>query len=288
VTAPRGRLVLVATPIGNLGDLSPRALETLASADVVACEDTRRSGRLLAHAGVAARRLVSLHGHNEAVRAQELVALLEQGATVALVSDAGTPVVSDPGSRLVTAALAVGAEVSAVPGPSAVLTALVVSGLDVARFRFEGFLPRKGPARRERLAEIAASPSPSVVFESPQRLASTLADLERVCGAERRVVIARELTKLHEEVWRGRLGDASGRAAPARGEHVLVVDKAPTSERRDERSGSALDDLVERLLEAGLSRRDATIAAEVALGVPHRLAYAAANRAVAKVGGTTG
>lgn len=270
-----GQLVLVATPIGNLGDLSPRAVEALTAADVVACEDTRHTGRLLQHAGIRARRLVSLHGHNEAARSAELVTSLLAGARVAVVSDAGTPAVSDPGARLVREAVAAGVEVTAVPGPSAALAALVLSGLDTTRWRFEGFLPRKGPERRARLAEIAASPVPTVCFEAPTRLAATLAELAEVCGDERAVAVARELTKLHEEVWRGSVRAAATAAAAgaARGEHVLVVDGAPPAAPLE---GAVVTELVGRLRAAGLSARDAATAAAIALGVPHRMAYAAA------------
>jgi len=275
--ASPGRLVLVATPIGNLADLSPRAVAALVEADVIACEDTRHSGRLLAHAGVRDKRLMSLHAHNEAERSTELVGLVRGGTNVAVISDAGTPLVSDPGGRLVVAAVEAGLEVSAVPGPSAVLAALVVSGLDTARWRFEGFLPRKGPLRRERMAEIAASSVPCVCFEAPHRLGATLSDLAVACGDERRVVLARELTKLHEELWRGCLVEAVERAAKIapRGEHVVVVDGAPSS--LEGPSGQELGELVARLLAAGLSRRDAAVAAEVVLGVSHREAYAAAH-----------
>lgn len=278
MSPPAGRLVLVATPIGNLGDLSPRAVEVLAGADVVACEDTRHSGRLLAHAGVRARRLVSLHEHNEASRTAELVEAMVGGATVAVVSDAGTPAVSDPGARLVRGAIEAGVPVTAVPGPSAALAALVVSGLDTTRWRFEGFLPRKGPERRARLADIAGSPVPSVCFEAPTRLAATLGELSAACGPDRQVAMARELTKLHEEVWRGTLGEAAERAGAgaARGEHVLVVDGAPPAPAA---SDDQVASLVGRLLGAGLSARDAATAAAVVLEVPHRAAYAAATAA---------
>ena len=284
MSPPTGRLVLVATPIGNLGDLSPRAIEALAAADVVACEDTRHTGRLLQHARIRARRLVSLHGHNEASRAGELVAALAEGVTVAVVSDAGTPAVSDPGARLVMAAVDAGVEVSVVPGPSAAVAALVVSGLDTSRWRFEGFLPRKGPERRARLVEIAASPVVSVCFEAPTRIAATLGELSEACGAERRVAVARELTKLHEEVWRGTLGEAVDRATslpgPVRGEHVVVVDGAPPRVGTAEEDGG-VEGLVADLRRAGLSARDAAIAATTVLGVPHRVAYAAATAATA-------
>jgi len=272
-----GTLVVVATPIGNLSDLSARAAAALTDADLVCCEDTRHTGRLLATLGLRARRLQSLHAHNERERVEEVLALLGGGATVALVSDAGTPLVSDPGERLVAAAIASGFEVRAVPGASAVLAALVVSGLEVGRWRFEGFLPRKGRERRDRLALVAASGEPSVIYEAPTRVAATLRELSVDCGPERQVVVARELTKLHEEIWRGPLGDAeeSPAARVARGEYVLVVAGAP---QRPTGSGVDVERSLRALLDAGLGRRDAVAAVEALLGVPHRDAYAAALR----------
>lgn len=230
---PRGRILLVGTPIGNLGDLSPRAVESLAGADVVACEDTRRTGRLLAHAGVRARRLVSLHGHNEAARTAELLSLVEGGETIAVVSDAGMPSISDPGEYLVAEAAARGVEVVVVPGPAAVVAAIAVSGMGGSRWAFEGFVPRRGPERRARLQAIACSSSPTVVYEAPHRLAALLGDLVSACGEGRPVAICRELTKLHEEVWRGSLGEAAerSRTVAPRGEHVVVVGAAPPPER---------------------------------------------------------
>lgn len=279
--------MLVATPIGNLGDLSPRAREVLAAADVVACEDTRRTGLLLSRVGVAPRRLLSLHAHNEAARIEEVVALLDAGATVALVSDAGTPGVSDPGERLVAAVVERGATVSAVPGPSAALAALAVSGLSAGRFVFEGFLPRKGPARRARLEAIARCEAPSVCYEAPTRMAATLGDLAAFCGADRRVAIARELTKVHEEVWRGTLGEAARRweAAPTRGEHVIVVAPAPPPSAP---SVERLRDAVLEELAAGRSPRDAASAAAARLGVSRRQAYALALGAGGRGGGAEG
>lgn len=209
-----GKLVVVGTPIGNLGDLAPRAVEVLRTADVVAAEDTRRARALLSAAGVPARgRLVSVHAHNEGERAARLVDRALDGAVVAVVSDAGMPGISDPGAALVRAAAAAGVPVEVVPGPSAVLAALAVSGLPSDRFAFEGFLPRRGRSRDRRLAGIAASDRTVVVFESPRRVPGTLADLARVCGPGRPVVVARELTKLHEEVWRGSAREAAARAA---------------------------------------------------------------------------
>lgn len=226
MSAGAGRLVLVGTPIGNLEDLTPRAADALSTADVVACEDTRHTGTMLARSGISARRLMSLHEHNEASRIGEILELLAGGNTIALVSDAGMPTVSDPGARLVAATASAGYQVTVVPGPSAAVAALAVSGLASGRYAFEGFLARRGPARHERIAAIACSTCPTVVYEAPSRLAATLDDLATACGPERRVAVCRELTKLYEETWRGTLGEAAPRAAAdrPRGEHVIVVD----------------------------------------------------------------
>ena len=214
-----GVLVLVGTPIGNLGDLTPRATEALRSADAICCEDTRRTGRLLQHAGVERPRLVVVNDHTEAREVPGVVARLSRGERVAVVSDAGMPGISDPGERLVRAAVAAGHGVEVVPGPSAALAALVTSGLPAGRFVFEGFLPRKGSGRTERLGAVASEPRTVVLYEAPHRLARTVADLVDACGPARRVAVARELTKLHEEVWRGSLGDALAwvRAASTQG-----------------------------------------------------------------------
>lgn len=220
----RGQLVLVSTPIGNLGDIGPRALDVLGGADVVACEDTRHTGRLLAAVGVRVKRLLSVHEHNEASRVPELMSVLDGGGTVAVVSDAGTPTLSDPGSRLVTAAVEAGHAVRAVPGASALLAALVVSGLPADRFVFEGFLPRRGRERALRLAEIAAERRTTVIYESPRRVATLLEDLTRACGPDRPVSVSRELTKMHETTWRGTLGEsAAAFEGGPRGEYVVVV-----------------------------------------------------------------
>jgi 16S rRNA (cytidine1402-2'-O)-methyltransferase len=227
-----GRIVVVATPIGNLGDLSPRAAASLASADYVYCEDTRRALKLFSHAGISGPRLVAHHRFNEASTTPGAIARAKSGATIAVVTDAGTPLVSDPGGRLVRAALAEGVPVEAVPGPSALLAALVVSGMATERWSFEGFLPRSGRKRSECLAAVAADVERAVViFESPHRLDKTLEDLSAVCGPDRPVAICRELTKLHEQVWRGTLGEAAKRSEgqKPRGEHVLVI--GPATER---------------------------------------------------------
>jgi 16S rRNA (cytidine1402-2'-O)-methyltransferase len=270
-----GVLYVVATPIGNLEDLSPRAVRVLGEVDVVCCEDTRHTGQLLAAKQIVARRLVSLHEHNEASRVELVLDLVEKGGSVAIVSDAGTPLLSDPGGRVVAALAAAGVPIVAVPGASALLAALVVAGLAVDRFSFEGFLPRKGAARSERLGAIARSLVPVVCYESPHRVAQTLRDLEEACGGKRRVSVSRELTKLHEETWRGILADSADAPAVqvARGEYVIIVDGTVADE---EGAKEPLAPLFERLYEAGLARRDAIAAVEILRGVGHRQAYDAA------------
>jgi len=222
----QGRIELIATPIGNLADLSPRAREVLASADIIAAEDTRHTAGLLRQLGVE-KPLVSLHEHNEFARRAELVQRAQEGALVALVSDAGMPLVSDPGYLTVRAAIEAGVPVGAVPGPSAVLLALALSGLPAERFCFEGFLPARGAARRSALAALAGETRTLVFFEAPHRIVETLTDLCEIFGAGREAAVARELTKLHESVYRGSL-DALLRMSTEdanfqRGEITLVV-----------------------------------------------------------------
>ena len=272
-----GRLVLVGTPIGNLDDLSPRAAAAMAEADVVVCEDTRRTGRLLQAAGVKARQLLAVHDHNEEAQVGVVVARLQAGETVVVVSDAGMPGLSDPGERLVRAAADVGAEVVVVPGPSAAVAALVASGLPTGRFAFEGFLPRSGSGRAERVAALAGERRTVVLYEAPHRLARTLEELRAAFGDDRRVAIARELTKLHEEVWRGTLAEAVARAAEVepRGEHVLVVGGAPP---RPAATDDELAAAVARLLGDGLSTRDAVAEVAAAFEVPKRRVYDLATR----------
>ena len=219
-------LVLVGTPIGNLGDLSPRAVEALRTADTIACEDTRRTRALLSHLGLpAGRRLLAVHDHNEAVRVVDVLARLDKGERVVVVTDAGMPGISDPGERLVAAAAAAGHAVEVVPGPSAMVAALVVSGLPAGRFAFEGFLPRKGSTRSRRLGEIAGDTRTTILFEAPHRVRQTVADLVGAAGDLRRVALVRELTKLHEEIWRGTLAGAVEHLATKepRGEYVIVL-----------------------------------------------------------------
>jgi 16S rRNA (cytidine1402-2'-O)-methyltransferase len=228
-----GRLEVVATPIGNLGDLSDRAREALANADLIAAEDTRRTLGLLQHLGLV-KPLLSLHAHNETQRLPEVLERLAQGARVVLVSDAGTPLLSDPGFELVRAALAQGIAVGVVPGPSAITAALALAGLPVDRFCFEGFLPAAQRERRARLSELAAETRTMVFFEAPHRISDCLVDLSTLLGAERPAVIARELTKMHETVYRGTLTQLSALAATdsnvRRGEITLLVAGAPKGE----------------------------------------------------------
>jgi 16S rRNA (cytidine1402-2'-O)-methyltransferase len=221
-----GTLWVVATPIGNLEDLSPRARRILADADLVLCEDTRHSGRLLAAFGLEAR-LMALHEHNEQRAVAGLVARLAAGESMALISDAGTPLVSDPGFRLVRAAAAAGLAVSPIPGPSALVAALSVAGLPTDRVAFEGFLPARAAARRARLLALASESRTLVMFEAGNRLAALLADAADAFGAGREAVLARELTKLHERLYRGTLAELATRVAAdpdaRRGEVVVVI-----------------------------------------------------------------
>ena len=270
-----GRLVLVATPIGNLGDLSPRAVEALRDADVICAEDTRRTRVLLTHAGVTGRRrLVALHEHNERQRAADLVGDIQRGAHVAYVTDAGTPGVSDPGARLVRVVAEAGLEVWVVPGPSAALAALVLSGFPIDRFAFEGFLPRKGKERKTRLAELAREARTTVLFESPNRLVDTIRDLVDVCGSERPLAIAREITKVHEEVFRGTLGESLTHVLEIepRGEHALVLGGAPPSDAPSDADVAAA---ARDALEGGGTARDAAAAVADELGITRKRAYAA-------------
>jgi 16S rRNA (cytidine1402-2'-O)-methyltransferase len=277
-TANPGRLVLVATPIGNLGDLSPRAVKVLADADAIACEDTRRTRQLLAHAGLpAGRRLVTVNDHNEAASVRLVLGRLDAGEVVAVVTDAGMPAISDPGERLVAAAAAAGHAVEVVPGPSAALAALVVSGLPTGRFCFEGFLPRKGRARQERLAELRDERRTVVLFEAPHRVRQTVGDLAAGLGALRRVAVVRELTKYFEDTWRGTLGGAVAHleAIEPRGEYVLVVDGAPAPERPAE---DAVEEALRARIDAGADKRSAIAEVAAELSVPKREVYEVAIR----------
>jgi 16S rRNA (cytidine1402-2'-O)-methyltransferase len=275
----RGRLDVVATPIGNLSDLSPRAQEVLAAADVIAAEDTRHTRTLLQSIGVS-RPLVSLHAHNETSRVPELLARLAAGESVALVSDAGTPLLSDPGYELVSEASRAGCEVRAIPGPSAITAALAVAGLPTDRFCFEGFLPARSSERRARLSDIASEQRTMVFFEAPHRIEECLVDLAAVFGAERRAAVARELTKAHETTYRGTLSElallAKNEANFARGEITIVVQGAPaTSNAVDAHFLERAVSLLVRELPPG---RAAALAAQL-VGAKRSDAYALAMRA---------
>ena len=286
VPARTGRLEVVATPIGNLGDLSPRAREALAAADLVAAEDTRRSGQLLAALGLR-KPLVSLHAHNERGRAGELLARMQSGETVALVSDAGTPLLSDPGAEFVRRAVEAGIEVRALPGPTAIAAALSIAAVPAERFCFEGFLPARAAERRARLAALALEPRAMVFFEAPHRIAESLADCAAAFGAGRAAAVARELTKMFETVHRGTLGELAARAVDdadmARGEITLVVAGAPPPERAGEGGprDPAAQERLERTLRAALAQLPASKAAALAAAacdVPRAEAYALAVR----------
>ena len=270
-TTDQGTLYLVATPIGNLGDISQRARETLGKVAAVACEDTRRTGRLLEHLGVRASRLLVANDHTEASVGSTVVGILRKGQDVALVSDAGTPAISDPGERLVQHVLASGCRVSAIPGPSAVVTALVLSGLPTSRWVMEGFLPRKGRERKIRLASIAAEERTTVLFESPRRLNATLHDLVDLCGADRPAAVMRELTKLYEENTRGTLAElVTCFADDVKGEIVIVVGGAPDVEVDDD----VIVQTLRKELELGQTRRDAIDRTSKVLGVARNRVYA--------------
>lgn len=274
-----GTLWIVATPIGNLEDLSARAQRLLGEADLVLCEDTRHSGRLLAAFGLKAR-LAALHEHNEERETPALVARLLAGETMALVSDAGTPLLSDPGFRLVCAAAEAGITVSPVPGPSAVLAALSVAGLPTDRFVFEGFLPARQAARRARLDTLAEEARTLVLFEAGNRVVALLGDAVAALGSERRATVARELTKLHETIYRGTLGELATRLAAdpdaQRGEIVVVIAGcAPVAAREGDEG--LLGRLLPALLEELPPSRAVRIAAKLS-GVPRRRAYEIALR----------
>jgi len=268
----RGTLYVVATPLGNLADLSQRAKDVLCSVDLVAAEDTRRSRTLLSHLG-AHPPTVSVHAHAAPAHAERVLRALAEGQTVALLTDAGTPAISDPGADLVRAAREAGAAVVPLPGPSAVVTALSICGLPADRYTFLGFLPRTGAARRELLARLAASEWSVVVFEAANRTVRLLEDLAALLGGDRRAAVARELTKVHEECRTGTLQELAGyyRASPPRGEvTVVVAGGTPPPQRSDP---EAVQRRASALLAEGLSRRD--VAAQLAgeFGIPRNEAY---------------
>ena len=268
-----GTLFVVATPLGNLGDLTPRAAELLRTVPVVAAEDTRRTRGLLSHLG-ASPRLLSFHAHSPAGRAESLIELLQGGRDVALVSDAGTPVVSDPGSSLVQAVREAGIRVVPIPGASAVATAVSVSGFDGDRYLFLGFVPRKGGERQRLIGRAAEQEWPTVFFEAPNRLADLLADLAEAAGEDRRATVARELTKIHEEIRTGTLGELARHFAKSepRGEITLVLAGTGVPEAPPDRTGEG-GTLAQALLAAGLSRRDVVEQLTTRLGIARNEAY---------------
>ena len=270
-----GKLIVCGTPIGNLEDASPRLARMLTEADLVACEDTRQTRKLLTHLGVTTR-TTSYHDVDERDRAEFLADRVAAGTRLALVTDAGMPGVSDPGYHLVAACLARGLQVEVVPGPSAVLAALVVSGLPTDRFCFEGFPPRRTGARDRRLAELAAEPRTMVFFEAPHRALATLAAMAAAFGADRPCAVVRELTKIHEEVLRGSLAEVAERLAAngPRGELTLVVGGAPAS-RPSSAGATDLAAEVAALVAGGASTRDAITTVARASGAPRRAVYQA-------------
>ena len=276
-----GTLYVVATPIGNLGDVTVRALEVLRAVPLVAAEDTRITARLFARYEIGTR-TVSFHARSGPGRLRELLGHLRSGADLAVVTDAGTPVVSDPGEDLIAAWAAEGGTVAPIPGASAVLAAVVASGVAGPRWSFEGFLPRLGRDRKERLARIAADDRASVLYEAPTRLAATLRDLATACGGDRRAALCRELTKLHEQIARGTLADLAASVAdgsiPARGEVTIVVAAGPPVGPAAQTAGHARDvdsarAMVDALVRGGTSRSDAAKAVAAATGVPRRTLY---------------
>ena len=264
-----GTLWLVATPIGNLGDISPRARETLDGVALVCCEDTRRTGRLLQHLGISAQALAVCNEHTEHRLTHRVVDELSAGHDVAIVSDAGTPGISDPGERLVRAAIDLGATVSAIPGACAAISALITSGLPTERFVMEGFLPRRGQERTDRLTDIAAEHRTIVLYEAPHRMTRSLTDLAEGCGGDRQISVSRELTKIHEETIRSTLSQLD--IGEPRGEYVIVI--AGRQQNNQPVTEDSIRDALHEALAIGLSRRDAAAEVSRRFGIPRRRAY---------------
>jgi 16S rRNA (cytidine1402-2'-O)-methyltransferase len=278
-------LYLVATPIGNLADITHRALQVLKDVELIACEDTRHTRKLLQHYGITTK-TISYHEHNEQQRAAELIELLKQGSDVAVVSDAGTPSISDPGYRLVRAAIENEVPVVPIPGPSALISALIAAGLPTDEFFFAGFLPARPNARRARLGELRSVPGTLIFYEAPHRLAATLKDAYEMLG-ERETVVARELTKLHEEIRRGRLSELTSHYENdenARGEIVVLIDRNviadPTAAKTTQLSIAAL---VAQFEQEGLDHRAALKKAARERGLSRAEAY---RKLIAERGGT--
>ena len=269
----KGRLTLVGTPIGNLSDLSPRGAAALSEASVIACEDTRRTGRLLAHLGVSGKKLLVANEHTEQSVATQIIELLNQATGVVLVSDAGMPSVSDPGQRIVSAVLDAGLHVDVIPGPTAMSTAIVASGFASDRFVFEGFLPRKGEARSQRLNQLTSETRTAVIYESPNRLIASLTEMSEVLGGERRVFVGRELTKMYQQLWRGTLAEGASFWANqgVKGEIVIVIEGV--SADRGPISDAELRVALQGELDAGSSKRDAVAEVAQLTGEPKRRIY---------------
>lgn len=267
-----GTLYLVATPIGNLADITHRGIDVLTNVELIACEDTRHTRKLLQHYGISTK-TISYHDHNEQERARQLVELLREGKDVAVVSDAGTPSISDPGFRLVRAAIENGLAVVPVPGPSALISALIAAGLPTDEFFFGGFLPARTNARRSRLREVSSVPGTLIFYEAPHRLAETLKDAYEILG-EREAVVARELTKLHEEIKRGRLSELAEHYSTedARGEIVLLIDRTVLVSAVANEAGSVAS-LVDQFERDGLDHRAALKKAARELGLSRAEAY---------------
>jgi 16S rRNA (cytidine1402-2'-O)-methyltransferase len=283
-TSPGGALYVVATPIGNLGDVTLRALEVLRAVPLIAAEDTRISRRLLARYEIETR-ATSFHAQSGPARLAELLTHLRSGADLALVTDAGTPGVSDPGESLVVAWAGEGGTVVPIPGASAVLAAVAASGVAGPRWGFEGFLPRSGRERRERIARIAADDRATVLYEAPTRLAATLGDLAAACGPERSAAVCRELTKLHEQIVRAPLGDlaaaVSANDIPARGEIVIVVAPGAGTGGRAQSPATDLETalgMVDALVQGGAPRSEAAKSVAAATGIARRLLYGSRHR----------
>jgi len=271
-------LWLVATPIGNLEDLSPRGAAVLRASSMICCEDTRHSGSLLKRIGASPERLVVTNEHTEHDAIETVLTALASGATVSVITDAGTPAISDPGERLVQAAIAAGHAVHSTPGPVAFVMAAAMSGLPTARIAFDGFLPRSGAERRERLTEVARERRTTVLYEAPHRLERTLSDLAEVCGGDRLVVLAREMTKLHEDMWRGTMAEAVKHAQTVepRGEYAVVIGPA-VFESIDITDDEIVNELSKRLA-SGFTKRDAIDEVTAALGLPRKRVYTLATQ----------
>lgn len=271
-------LWLVATPIGNLEDLSPRGAAVLRASSMICCEDTRHSGSLLKRIGASPERLVVTNEHTEHDAIETVLTALASGATVSVITDAGTPAISDPGERLVKAAIAAGHTVHSTPGPAAFVMAAAMSGLPTARIAFDGFLPRSGAERRERLTEVARERRTTVLYEAPHRLERTLSDLAEVCGGDRLVVLAREMTKLHEDMWRGTMAEAVKHAQTVepRGEYAIVIGPA-VFESIDITDDEIVNELSKRLA-SGFTKRDAIDEVTAALGLPRKRVYTLATQ----------